>query len=148
MRKYITVIFILCLLTTSPGKAIALPAVPLDIITQKETLHFTVEVAATAAEQEYGFMYRETVPDGHGMIFVFTPPQPVDMWMEHTPASLDMLFIDAHGIITKIAPRAMPESTDIIHSDGDVSFVLEVAGGTAERSHIAKGDKVLYPVPQ
>src|SRR5690606_8934481 len=39
------------------------------------------EVAATAAERERGLMYREAVPDGTGMLFVFEDNRERAFWM-------------------------------------------------------------------
>lgn len=118
---------------------------PLTIETASGPVDFTVEIARRPSEQSRGLMFRELVPPGTGMLFVHGEPRPVSMWMQNTPTSLDMLFIDAAGSIARIARRTTPFSTDIISSGGPVTGVLEILGGEADRLGIAEGDKVRHP---
>jgi uncharacterized protein len=66
------------------------------------------------------------------------------MWMKNTPLSLDMLFIDQHGVIARIEARTKPFSTEMIVSGSEVRAVLELAGGTARKRGIAAGDRVVH----
>lgn len=105
----------------------------------------TLEVASTIAQIEQGLMYRTSVPEGTGMLFLFPAPQDIDFWMKNTLVPLDMLFINEHGIIINIEEDTKPESTRRIPSRGKVTGVIEIAGGSSKRLHIAKGNKVIYP---
>ncbi len=107
---------------------------------------FTIEIARTDAEREYGLMNRPSMAADHGMLFDFGTDQPIYMWMKDTLLPLDMLFIDRTGRITGIAARAVPMSTEIIPSPGPVRAVLELNGGTADRLHVAVGDRIDYPL--
>ena len=107
---------------------------------------FTVELARTEKEREYGLMNRSSMPPDHGMLFDFGKDAPVYMWMKDTLIPLDMLFIDRTGKIAAIAQRAVPMSETIIPSAAPVRAVLELNGGTAERLHIAIGDRVGHPM--
>ena len=107
---------------------------------------FSVEMATTEQEKETGLMYRKEVPDGKGMLFDFSPPQEVSMWMKNTYISLDMIFIRADGRILRIAENTQTESDRIISSGGPVRAVLEVVAGTAKKFGIAPGDRVAHPI--
>ena len=107
---------------------------------------FTIELAQTDAEREYGLMNRPSMPADHGMLFDFGADQRVAMWMKDTLIPLDMFFIDRAGKIVAIAQRAVPLSEEIIDSRLPVRAVLELNGGTAERLGIANGDTVIYPI--
>jgi uncharacterized protein len=113
-----------------------------EIVTQSGVKVFNVEMARSIEEREKGLMFRKSVPEGTGMLFDFSPEQPVDMWMKNTYVSLDMIFIQADGRILRIAENTTPLSEKIISSGGRVKAVLEVAGGTARRDGIKPGDKV------
>jgi uncharacterized membrane protein (UPF0127 family) len=120
---------------------------PLTIETKDgRTLAFSVELARTPEEQTRGLMNRPSVPADGGMLFDFGVSRPVDMWMKNTLIPLDMIFIAADGKIAGIAERTVPLSLAIISSPGPVREVLEVNGGTAERLHLAAGDRVNLPV--
>ena len=48
-----------------------------------ETL-FTVELADTPQERSRGLMFRENMPRGAGMLFVYDAPQQARFWMKNT----------------------------------------------------------------
>lgn len=121
---------------TSPDAATApsgLETVPLTI-TQGSTVHrFTVEVAATEDQQSRGLMYRNELAPDRGMIFPFLQPKYASFWMRNTLIPLDLFFVRADGTIDRIAENAVPHDETPIASGGEVSAVLELAGGSAAR---------------
>ena len=120
-----------------------LPREKLAIVTRDGQAHeFQVEMATTPEQQEVGEMYRPSVPADGGMLFDWGTVRDSSMWMRHTLAPLDMLFIDPDGSIHHIAEDATPQSLAIIPSGGPVRATLELAAGTAARLHIRVGDKV------
>jgi uncharacterized protein len=122
--------------------AFAMQTEPLTVKTGNGDVAFTVEIAATHEERERGLMEREELAEDRGMLFLFSPPMEIRMWMKNTPLSLDMFFIDTEGTVIRIEENATPYSTDIIHSGGVVGAVLEVPGGTAKRIGAKAGDKI------
>jgi len=103
---------------------------------------FQVEWAGTAAEREHGLMFRAELDADAGMIFDFGVARTVMMWMKNTPLSLDMLFIDEEGVVSRIAERTVPYSEDIIASPGPVRYVLEINGGRSAALGIVPGSRV------
>ena len=89
-------------------------------------------------------MYRRSLADDAGMLFVYGSEGMVSMWMRNTFIPLDMLFIAGDGRIVRIAERTVPQSLETISSGRPVIGVLEVNGGTAARLGIQPGDRVLY----
>ena len=116
----------------------------LTIFTHHGARNFTVEVARTAQEQEIGLMYRRSIPAGTGMIFPEVPPHPVAFWMKNCPVPEDMIFIKPNGRIEHIAHMTHPYDETPIASGGNVSAVLEVAGGETQRLGIHDGDRVQW----
>jgi uncharacterized membrane protein (UPF0127 family) len=106
---------------------------------------FRVWLALTPAEQQQGLMWIRQLPRDAGMLFLLDPIRPMDMWMKNTYVSLDMLFFDADGRITRIHRRARTLSEDIISSGGTVGGVLEILAGEADRRGIREGDRILLP---
>lgn len=102
----------------------------------------TVELALSPAQRERGLMNRTELGPDHGMLFDFGQSREVMMWMKNTPLSLDMLFIDATGLVTKIAARTKPFSENILSSGGPVKYVLEINGGRAAALMIEPGATV------
>jgi uncharacterized membrane protein (UPF0127 family) len=119
---------------------------PLEIATKSGVRTFAVEMARTEEEKATGLMYRKELADGRGMLFDFSPEQPISMWMKNTFVSLDMIFIRSDGRILRIAENTEPQSTKIIPSGGPAKGVLEVVAGTARKYGIAPGDQVAHPL--
>ena len=116
---------------------------PLAVIhTASGPVRVTLEVASTPDALAKGLMYRNALPDGHGMLFVFTADADHRFWMKNTLIPLDMLFIAADGRVVGIHADATPLSTAQVGVGRPSRFVLEVPGGYAARRGIATGDRV------
>ncbi len=108
---------------------------------------FTAELAVTASERARGLMFRDALPDDRAMLFVFPEPGRHGFWMKNTRIELDIVFIGAGRRIVSVAHRATPCRTEpCAHylPEGDAAYVLEVAGGLAERHGFAAGDPVEF----
>jgi len=106
---------------------------------------FNIEVATTDQERALGLMFRHSLPENAGMLFLYDPPQPAAMWMKNTLIPLDMVFISPDGTVHRIEANAEPFSTAVIPSEGPIVGVLELNGGEAGKIGLKRGDKVLYP---
>lgn len=100
------------------------------------------EIAVTMFETSTGMMHRETVPQGTGMLFLFDENVERSFWMKDTKVSLDIIFIDLEGKVTKIHPMAEPQNLSGISSEGLAFAVLEIGGGEAQRLGVAVGDVI------
>ena len=109
-----------------------------------QTHNFTVEVARKPMELAIGLMNRKSMPEGHGMLFLFPDNGQRGFWMKNTLISLDIIFVKQDGTIHKIHARAKPHDETSIMSEGDVPAVLEINGGLAEKLGIQVGDKVFH----
>ncbi len=129
------------------GEPMVLPTdrEPLVVSTAKGDVDLSVEIAVTEIEHQRGLMYRDRLPDGHGMLFVMAETEPVMFWMQNTPSALDIVFIEQNGLIATIK-RGEPLSKSIIPSEKPIRFVLEIAAGEAARLGLAPGDEFRHPV--
>jgi hypothetical protein len=106
------------------------------------TVEVALEVADTPEVRARGLMYRKSLPEGHGMLFVFDEESVQEFWMKDTLIPLDMLFIAADGRVVGIHANATPLSTATIAVGAPSRFVLEVPGGWAARHGIMTGAHV------
>jgi len=104
----------------------------------------SLEVAATPAERARGLMYRTSLAEGRGMLFVFDEDRNHSFWMKNTLIPLDMLFIARDGTVVGIHPNATPLSTADIAVGKLSRYVLEVPGGYAARHGIVAGAQVEF----
>lgn len=116
----------------------------LEFITSSGAHKFKVEVAETPEARAKGLMFRKSMPRDHGMLFDFATDTTVMMWMKNTYLPLDMVFVSRQGVVTHIAPDAVPMSEAIISSNGPVHAVIELNAGVAREIGLAPGDKVRH----
>lgn len=133
----------------APAKAqepMILPAdpAPLVAITDGGEKSFSIEIADSSSERSAGLMFRRTMDDTHGMLFVFEQSRQVGFWMKNTPMPLDLLFIGADGKVKAVLPGE-PFSEAPISPGEPVRFVLEVKRGIAARNGIEDGDRLSHP---
>lgn len=106
---------------------------------------FNVEIADTNRARAIGLMNRPSMPISEGMLFIYPRPQPLSFWMRNTLISLDMLFVDPSGTVTKIHHDAIPlDETPIPGGDG-LTHVLEINGGLARMMGIQEGAQMRHP---
>ncbi len=98
-----------------------------------KSIPFKVELARTPQEQEKGLMFRMDLREDEGMLFLFSMPKSMSMWMKNTPLSLDMIFCNKEGKILAIHENTTPYSLKIIGPVEGTSQVLEVLGGTVQK---------------
>ena len=118
--------------------------VPVTIAAAGQTHRFDVEVVRSAEEQKQGLKFRTALPASGGMLFPFDKPRIATFWMQDTLIPLDMFFVRADGSIDRIAENTIPQSLEPVTSGGEVSAVLELAGGTAARLGIDETAKVTW----
>jgi len=107
-----------------------------------KTYRVTVEIAQTEEERAKGLMGRDSLPENHGMWFIFPTTVQDSFWMKDTKISLDILFVSEEGKIVDIISNTTPFSTDLLTSQVTYRYVLEVNAGFAASHVIAKGDKI------
>ena len=98
--------------------------------TPRGPVRITVEVADEGAEHSAGLMFRETMGDLHGMLFVFDVTRARSFWMMNTVMALDIIYIREDGSVANIV-QGTPFSPDPLDSAGPVRYVLELKAGTA-----------------
>ncbi|MBL8658084.1 MAG: DUF192 domain-containing protein [Altererythrobacter sp.] len=120
-----------------------LAVVPLTITTAKGRHAFRVEVAATAAEQQKGLMFRTEMGPFEGMIFPNSVPQQRSFWMKNTVIPLDIIYIGPDRRVLNIV-RGEPYDETSLPSTGPVINVLELAAGRSAALGIRPGDQVAW----
>lgn len=104
------------------------------------------EVASTGPQRAQGLMYRDSLPAGHGMLFVFPMPGRHCFWMKNTRIPLSIAFIDDEGTIIGLADMA-PRQERSHCPPAAVRYALEMTQGWFESRHIHPGDRI-QPLPR
>ncbi len=103
---------------------------------------FDVYLATSREQQSRGLMHVRHLPEFTGMLFSYTQPNIISMWMKNTYISLDILFIREDGTISNIATNAEPLSLKSISSTEPVSYFLELNAGVTLKLHINADSRV------
>lgn len=102
----------------------------------------TVEIATTPEQRERGLMYRQSLPNDHGMYFVFEKEDWLSFYMKDTRIPLTIAFISTDGIIQSIEDMT-PLDEQPVHSSSPARFALEVNRGWFEENGIRQRDRVV-----
>jgi uncharacterized protein len=113
---------------------------PVVLVSETGRHMIDAEIADNPGAKATGLMFRRSLRDDAGMLFIYDKPGNITMWMKNTYIPLDMIFADATGKIIRIARNTEPFSTDIIEAGGPAKVVLEVPAGTARRLKLKRGD--------
>ena len=116
---------------------------PLQIMAATGAHDFTVEVARTGAERNFGLSWRKRLPPRGGMLFLYPELPVVEMWMRNTYLPLDMVFIGPGCVIDHIERDLAPHAPGDFSSGRPTLAVLELTGGSAMRLGLQPGDSVV-----
>ena len=114
----------------------------ITIKSDDERHEFNVEVMRKSHERASGLMHRDHLDQDAGMLFDFKRQLIARMWMRNTLIPLDMLFIHEDGEIINIRRNTIPHSQEILSSNIEVRYVLEINGGLSEKLGIKPGDQM------
>lgn len=128
--------------TATPGAATATPGPRVEM---PSGAIYRLELALTPEEQAQGLMYRESLPERTGMLFVFTEDAAHHFWMKNTMIPLDMIWMDAAGRVVFVSADTPPCKADPCGTygpDTPARQVLEIAGGMAKKENVTVGSQL------
>ncbi|MCP5102340.1 MAG: DUF192 domain-containing protein [bacterium] len=108
---------------------------------------FTVEIADTQEKQLRGLMFRKTVPDDFGMLFVHNAEGYRSIWMKNCFVHLDLLFLNKYKQVVDIyinVPPCKAEPCESYVTHVPAQYVLELRGKRAEELKVKIGDTIFF----
>ena len=131
-----------CHSQAAPEQKLATASVRFD--TSRGPWIVSVEVADTDASRQQGLMYRRSLAQDHGMLFVFPSSEEHTFWMHNTLIALDMIFLDDARAVLGVVANAAPQ-TDTGRGVGKPSrYVVEVAAGEAAAHAVGPGTHAAF----
>jgi uncharacterized membrane protein (UPF0127 family) len=106
-----------------------------------------VEVADTLQKRMTGLMFRKSIPDDYGMLFVFETESTQAMWMKNTFIHLDIIFLNKHRQIIDIylnVPPCEQEPCMSYVSRSPAKYALELKGNYSKKLNIGIGDSIFF----
>ena len=122
----------------------------------------TLEIADTEPKRNRGLMFRESLPESQGMLFVFEQPGFYPFWMKNCRIALDIVWLDrAFKVVSlseSVPPCRLPGCEPPCESDAcptyapdegtAASYVVELAAGFAKRHGLKKGQTLAVQLPR
>lgn len=103
-----------------------------------------IEIADDDLQTQRGMMYRRSLEQDHGMLFIFPDETERSFWMKNTLIALDILYVDAAKNIVSITENAPPRSEQSIWSEFPAKYVVEVNAGFVAIYGIRVGDQIRF----
>ena len=106
-----------------------------------------IEIANDDELRARGLMFRDHLPSGTGMLFFFAQDGHYPFWMKNTRIPLDIIWIDSQRKVAHVKHRVPPcEVQDCPSYPPNVQarYVLELAGGEAEKHGLKAGDAIRF----
>lgn len=108
---------------------------------------FDVEIAKTQEERTRGLMYRESLDQDKGMLFIFDQEKEHSFWMKDTLIPLDIIWINKDMEIVYIEKNVQlckEDPCERYKSDKPTKYVLELNAGQTDKANIKIGDRLLW----
>jgi uncharacterized protein len=120
----------------APGKAL--------IDTGGDSVLIDVEVAETPEQRRFGLMFRESLGERSGMVFLFFETTTGSFWMKNTVIPLSIAFFDSDGIIRAILDMepCKNEPCRLYHPGVSYTGALEVNQGAFDDWNVSVGDRI------
>jgi uncharacterized membrane protein (UPF0127 family) len=104
---------------------------------------FTVELREPSFLDQKDFIAHQPFDDKEGLMILITPPRQAQLSSTHMIASADVLFVDADGIIVKIAPQVdLFKLAERIDSDKPIRAFVYLKAGAVADNDIRIGDRL------
>lgn len=103
-----------------------------------------IEIADNEYETQTGLMYRSSMKDLQGMLFIFPDERPRSFYMKNTRIPLDIIYINADSTIISIQKNAKPYDESSLPSDGAAQYVLEINGGLSDVWQLEVGNRITF----
>lgn len=115
------------------------------IKTSGDTLRkIDVELAESDYEHQTGLMYRESMEENQGMLFIYDSERPRSFYMKNTYIPLDIIYYAADSSLVSIQKNAAPRDETSLPSEGPAQYILEINGGLSDEWGLEKGDRFSF----
>ena len=101
-----------------------------------------IEIADTSEKMARGLMFRKSLPENQGMLFIFQRPRQASFWMKNTFIPLSIAYLNQEGTILEIYPLEPLEESPVSSQSYRVAYALEVNRGWFRKHGIQPGIRI------
>jgi len=103
------------------------------------------EQALTDRQIKTGMMFRKTMGNNEGMIFVFERPKRQGFWMKNCLVPMSAAYIDPQGRINEIVKLEPHNSNSVMSRSFQIQYVLEAPRGWFKENGLGPGVTIMTP---
>jgi len=103
-----------------------------------------IEIADNTPERMQGLMYRKSMDENKGMLFIFQDYEVRGFYMRNTIIPLDIIFLDSSKQIIRVYKNTVPFSESTLGSGIPAKYVVEVNAGYTDKHRIKNGDRIKF----
>lgn len=107
----------------------------------------TVEVVHRPRERQQGLMFRQSLPEDRGMLFLYPADRTGGFWMKDTYIPLTIAYIDAEWRVLELR-SGRPLDETVLEPSQPYRYVLEVNEGWFDRHGLNHGARLIVPEDQ
>jgi uncharacterized membrane protein (UPF0127 family) len=102
------------------------------------------EVMTREADMRRGMMWRDSLPEGRGMLFIHGSPGKNPYWMYQVKVPLDIIWMDIRGKVVEVVENAPPCKTAASQcpqygGNETALVILELPGGYGRKHGVQTG---------
>jgi len=102
----------------------------------------SIEFAESDYERQTGLMYRKSLGQNEGMLFVYPSEAMRSFYMKNTYIPLDIIFYNKDSAVVSFQENAKPLDETSLPSKVPAQFILELNAGKFKEWNIEVGDKI------
>lgn len=103
-----------------------------------------IEIADDEYKTQTGLMYRHSMAENQGMLFIFPDSQTRSFYMKNTEFAIDIIYFNSEKELVSIRKNAKPLDETSLPSEAPSQYVLEVNGGLSDTWNLQPGDKFQF----
>jgi uncharacterized membrane protein (UPF0127 family) len=107
-----------------------------------------LQLALTPTEQQKGLMFRDSMAEDHGMLFLFDRPDARGFWMRNTRIPLDIGYFDASGQLLEVYKLFPYDETPVQSMSREVLIAIETNRGWYAANGVEPGARIDLPALQ
>ncbi|WP_299220055.1 DUF192 domain-containing protein [uncultured Aquimarina sp.] len=110
----------------------------------KQVVALDIEIADNDYERETGLMYRKSMEEKRGMLFIQKDFKPQSFYMKNTLIPLDIIYIDDEFKIVSFQKNAKPLDETSLPSGKPAKYILEINAGLSDQWNLKVGDSIYF----
>jgi len=106
--------------------------------------NFDIEIAETEYETQTGLMYRKSMKEDRGMLFIQPTESLQYFYMKNTEIPLDIIYINSGMKIVSFQKNAEPFNENTLPSNAPAKYVFEINAGLSDQLGLQVGDSISF----